>query len=188
MHSVDPFDVADHVVVEHSLDVPAFRFGDLSHVLATEKPLFLPGQTGKDDAGSESVLAEDPCRFDGSGHAAGVVVRARCVGRDVEPVGSTRIDVPRHDHVAVGVGRAAKNGDDIDHFGVLRQTAVRGGDDGALGRDLETSSASFRDAVELGFDPPPSRADAAGVGLGLRHGIASAKAGEGSYVGFDSIR
>src|SRR3546814_1194828 len=58
-HAVDPGDVADHVVVEHRLDAPAFGPRLRRDDLAAEQALLLARQRGVHDRAGEPVLRED---------------------------------------------------------------------------------------------------------------------------------
>src|SRR5690606_12082218 len=57
-HAVDAVDVADHVVVEDALDLPALPDRDIGHVLPAEQPLLLTRQPCIDDGLVEVVLRE----------------------------------------------------------------------------------------------------------------------------------
>src|SRR3546814_5418554 len=83
--------VADDVVVEHRLDLPALRLGIIGEDLAAEQPLLLAHQRRVDDGRREFVFRKDAGGFD-DGRGAGTVVIGRSEERRVgnECVGTCR--------------------------------------------------------------------------------------------------
>src|SRR5690606_39095579 len=147
-HAVDPGDVADHVVVEHRLDAPAFGLRLRGDDLAAEQALLLARQRGVDDGARESVLRQDARGLKRAGDAGGVVVGAGRVGGEVHHVRYARVDVAAHDHVAAGVRGTALDREHADHFGRLGN-ALLAGNRVADVDHFQAAAALRRDALEL---------------------------------------
>src|SRR3546814_9273897 len=97
-----------------------------------------------------------------------------------------RSDVAAHDHVAVRIRGAALDREHADHFGWFGN-ALLAGNRVADVDDFQAAATLRRDALELGVDPAPRRADAARVGLRVRQRVAGAERHQLADVGFDAF-
>ena len=70
------FDISDHIVVQHSHNVPALFNGNRGHVGAAPQALFFAGEAYVDDAGREFVRRQYAGRLNDTGHPGCVVVGA----------------------------------------------------------------------------------------------------------------
>ncbi len=189
-HAVDALDVSDHVVVQHRFDVPALAHRHRRHVAPAEEALLLAGEAGEDERGGEGtrVPAQHPRGLHRARHAARVVIGARRIVGEVVVVRDPAVDVSRHDHVAVRIGRPPQDGEHVDHLGVRRYPAsLPSGDHVALERDLEAAAAGVGDDLEPGVNPAPRRADAPGLARGLGHRMPRPEADEGPDIGLDPV-
>ena len=96
--AIDAGNIADHVVVEHGVEIPAAVDGVLRENPGAVQALFLAGKTGQGNSGRESIPAQHPRRLDDAGHARGVVVRARRVGLEIHRVADPGIQMGGHHH------------------------------------------------------------------------------------------
>ena len=101
--AVHPVCVADDVIVQHRLNLPALRLREVGEHLAAVKPLLLAGEYGVDDGGGEALLGKHPRRLDHCRRARAVVVGAGGVAGEVGDVGDAAVDVARDDHHPVGI-------------------------------------------------------------------------------------
>ncbi len=129
-------------------------------MLASEETLLLAGEAGVDDGRREFVLTQDARCFERARHAGRIVIGAGSIDLAIHHIGSTRVDVARHDNVAIGMERSALDGDNVHHPGVFRDPAVLAGShEVALFEHVKASAAVGRDAFELAADPPPGGAN-----------------------------
>src|SRR5205085_8881496 len=63
-HPVRPARIADYVVVEIGLNLPALRARIIGEDLATVQPLLLGGQGRIDDGPGKAITRQHPCRLD----------------------------------------------------------------------------------------------------------------------------
>jgi hypothetical protein len=95
--------VADDVVVQNRLHLPAFRLGEVRQHFAAVEPLFLAREHRVDDCGGESIFGQHPRRLDHRRRTRSVVVGAGGVAGEIGDIGDAAVDVARDDHDSVGV-------------------------------------------------------------------------------------
>ena len=168
--------VADDVVVEVGLDLPAFRSRVLGEDLAAVQALLFARQHGIDERRAELVLGQNPRRFHDRRHARAVVVGAGRIARRIHDVADARIEVAADDDHTAGVAGAALDRDHVDDFGGLRN--ARAADHLRRRLDLETVAAVPREACKTRSHPAPCGADSARLGPRVRQSVAGAEAHE----------
>ena len=150
------------------------------------QPLLFPGQRGVDDGRAELALRQDAGGFHDGGDAGGIVIGAGSVVGDVLVGRVAAVEVALDDDDAVGIGRSALDGDDVDDERGLRIAGAGHG----VGRrhDFEAAAAGGAHGAEFGFDPAAGGADAARAGLLVGDGRARAEADHfldiGALAGF----
>ena len=184
--AVDAGDIADHVVIEHGLDAPAFGERMGGEDLAAKQALLLARQAGIDDRAVKLVLAEHARRFQNAGHAGGIVIGAGTVGCAVERIGDAAVDIAGHQHIAVRIDAATLDGDDTHDIGRLGNAGLAGNRVRDI-HHLQAAATIGGDALEFVMDPAPGGTDAARITLGLRQGMTRAETGQGPDIRLDAV-
>ncbi|CAM5415112.1 hypothetical protein RLIN73S_02445 [Rhodanobacter lindaniclasticus] len=173
-HAVLAVAVADDVIVELGLDLPAMRHRVVGQHLAAVQALFLAGQRREHQGGAVVPCRQQSCCLDQSGHAGGVVVGAGCVAGAVHHVADARVQMAGDHDDALRVGAAALDRHHVHH---LRRRGCAFAGEHLRGRDdFDAAAAVLRDRLETRLHPAPGGTDAAAVGCRVGQRVAGAEA------------
>ncbi len=173
VHTVLTVRVADDIVVQIGLDLPALLLRVIGKYLAAVQALFLAGQNAVDDRRGKPLLRQNARGFDDRRRARTIVVGAGCVAGRVHHIADARVDVTGDEDDAIRIGRAALDRDDIHDLCRLRHALPRDRLGGRL--DLQATAAVFGKSRKARLHPAPRCADAALVGFGVGQGMARAE-------------
>ena len=161
--------VADDVVVEIGLDLPALGPGVIGQDLAAQQALFLARQHGINEGGREPVLGQHARGLDHRGNARGIVIGTGGVTGEVHHVADAAVDMAGDQDHPVGVAGALLDRQDIDHLRRIGHAPA--GDDVRRRLDGQAAAAVLADGLEALLGPAARGPDAPGFGLGLRQGV-----------------
>ena len=187
-YTIDPFNVSNHIIVEHTNDFPSLFLGIFRQSSSTIESLFFARKSRVDDAIFKLILTQYPCGLYRSCHATGIVIGPRRIIGKVIGVGDARIDITTHDYKPIGIfGSALNCYHIIDPNGFNNASAIR-----ILIIFLithfQTAPTIFGNFLEGFKNPSACSSDTSIVRKGVAQGMAGAEICQSANVFFNSSR